>query len=1084
MKQTRCAFLLLLLSAAAVAQTNGIVEYPLPPIGSRRPLALAAGSDGNIWISQEDAGEMVRMKPDGSITEFGTSYVIPDAITNGPDGALWFTSTGGSLIGRMTTDGKYSSFPVYLSNFTTFSDITTGPDGNLWFVLGCQSQIYRMTTLGQLRGFPVSGGCPYRITAGPDGNMWATLHYGQGIARMSVNGAETEYTYGTQVNAPLGISGGADGNVWFVDIGDLRRITPSGVISAPLPAAAGSDLTMGPDGYLWVTEWSSPASSSHSGIGRVDMSGSLIGDFPTTASSSSLISLRRIVAGGDGRLWFGETDAMKIGAVTTTGVMTEYPLLTKRPEPGAMTRASDGNVWFVETNQNKIGRITLDGTVTEFPIPTPASQPFGIAPALDGNLWFTESNADNIGRITTDGQITEFPVQTLYGKPSGIVLGSDGNLWYTLAAADKIGKMSTSGVVLSEFSVGMTNAGLDKIVTSSDGKIWAAGSTTTLVRTNTTGGSLDYVTIPLFDAPLSIVAGADGSVWANGSDGFVRITQTFMTTKFSMNYPARGLTIGPDGAIWGTSGALNSIIRLTFNGDLYTFKVPFTGADTTGIITGSDGNIWFAEASSGRIGKLIVDKPITATGRPLCLSGQDFNGVVATFADSDLQSLPAEFTASIDWGDGATSNGVISATSPGNFEVYGQHHYIPAAVYTVTVTIVDVSTARDAGGGTARALSDTRFARVSGPGTFCAGLSQSAWVQGSPAANAFNWTIDGQITHGAGTASIVFVPYRSGPIHISVTVSDGVCTQTDTITATAIACSHVPGDASGDGFADVFWRNGATGENVLWMMHGLNSPATVVLPQVPDTNWTVAGLGDFDGDGQSDVLWTNTSGQVAIWLMNQGTLGSGAIVTTLSDTHWKVGGVLDLNSDSKADVVWRNEVSGQVVVWTMNGTSIAGAQTIGTVASSDWTIAAVARGEIFWRNTTTGQNVVWFMSGTFVSGAAFAQTVPDVRYKVIALSDSDSNGTLDVYWWNPATGDVVLWKMSSATTISSATLLATVQTDWHPEAAGTFGNFGFLWRNTLTGETVVWAIPDGANLVFGDYLPTVSNLNWRAVAPH
>ena len=34
-------------------------------------------------------------------------------------------------------------------------------------------------------------------------------------------------------------------------------------------------------------------------------------------------------------------------------------------------------------------------------------------------------------------------------------------------------------------------------------------------------------------------------------------------------------------------------------------------------------------------------------------------------------------------------------------------------------------------------------------------------------------------------------------------------------------------------------------------------------------NWTIAGVGDFDGNGSTDILWRDTStGTVAIWLMD------------------------------------------------------------------------------------------------------------------------------------------------------------------------------------------------------------------------
>src|SRR5260370_35005945 len=105
-----------------------------------------------------------------------------------------------------------------------------------------------------------------------------------------------------------------------------------------------------------------------------------------------------------------------------------------------MSGGADGNLWFEEYYQNKIGRITTSGVITEFPIPT-ASVTDGITSGPDGNLWFTESTG-NIGRITTTGTVTEFPVPNGSSLPNEITTGPDGNLWFTEYAANKMFKVS------------------------------------------------------------------------------------------------------------------------------------------------------------------------------------------------------------------------------------------------------------------------------------------------------------------------------------------------------------------------------------------------------------------------------------------------------------------------------------------------------------------------------------------------------------------------------------------------------------------------------------------------------------------
>src|SRR5262249_5130112 len=138
------------------------------------------------------------------------------------------------------------------------------------------------------------------------------------------------------------------------------------------------------------------------------------------------------------------------------------------------------------------------------------------------------------------------------------------------------------------------------------------------------------------------------------------------------------------------------------------------------------------------------------------------------------------------------------------------------------------------------------------------------------------------------------------------------------------------GDFNGDGNRDVLWRN-SSGEITLWKMNGtaisgsadLASGGAVVRP---DASWSVAGIGDFNGDGNSDVLWRNSSGALAEWLMNGSTIsGSGAItsggVPVAPDATWHVVEIGDFNGDGNSDILWRNN-NGALAEWLMNGTAI------------------------------------------------------------------------------------------------------------------------------------------------------------------
>jgi hypothetical protein len=52
--------------------------------------------------------------------------------------------------------------------------------------------------------------------------------------------------------------------------------------------------------------------------------------------------------------------------------------------------------------------------------------------------------------------------------------------------------------------------------------------------------------------------------------------------------------------------------------------------------------------------------------------------------------------------------------------------------------------------------------------------------------------------------------------------------------------------------------------------------------------WHIAGAGDFNGDGQTDVLWENTiTGERGMWLMTGTSFSSWASLGTIG-TEWRI----------------------------------------------------------------------------------------------------------------------------------------------------------------------------------------------------
>jgi hypothetical protein len=262
----------------------------------------------------------------------------------------------------------------------------------------------------------------------------------------------------------------------------------------------------------------------------------------------------------------------------------------------------------------------------------------------------------------------------------------------------------------------------------------------------------------------------------------------------------------------------------------------------------------------------------------------------------------------------------------------------------------------------------------------------------------------------------------------------------DVFVAKIGSASPPAGDFDFDGKPDVLWRDqGDTGLITVWFMNGANrTGATLTTPEaLPVLSWQIAGTADFNGDDKTDILWRDQgdTGQIVVWLM----LGTAQTSSTPTDPsavpnlNWRIVGLGDFNGDGKTDILWRDQGStGQIAVWFMDGTTRTGATLTspGAVPLLDWEIVGTgdfnrdAKTDILWRDTrSSGQIGVWFMDGTVRTGATLLtpSTFP-LNAQIQAVSDYNGDGKPDIVWRDQVgTGLIGIWFMDG-TTRTSATL--------------------------------------------------------------
>ena len=160
-----------------------------------------------------------------------------------------------------------------------------------------------------------------------------------------------------------------------------------------------------------------------------------------------------------------------------------------------------------------------------------------------------------------------------------------------------------------------------------------------------------------------------------------------------------------------------------------------------------------------------------------------------------------------------------------------------------------------------------------------------------------------------------------------------------TITGTAVV-GQLPANwivVGSDMKGDVFFRNTATGDVGMWVMNGAQVAQSVDFGPV-SLNWTVAGIGDFDSNGSTDLLWRDTAGDVAIWLMNGTTIASSTVLNNLP-LSWTIGQTGDYNGDGKSDILWVDN-TGNVGIWFMNANSVASVSFYGNLGTN-WSVQSL-----------------------------------------------------------------------------------------------------------------------------------------------
>ena len=270
------------------------------------------------------------------------------------------------------------------------------------------------------------------------------------------------------------------------------------------------------------------------------------------------------------------------------------------------------------------------------------------------------------------------------------------------------------------------------------------------------------------------------------------------------------------------------------------------------------------------------------------------------------------------------------------------------------------------------------------------------------------------------TAGLTLVPGTNlfGTATVTVTVDNGQPTNN------TVSQSFVVTVWQTNNFWTMWWQNN-DGSLATWQMQGTKCVAPTRLNVPPATGgWEIVGTGDFEGNGNRDLLWQN-GGWLAVWFMDgTNVTGRARLNSTPVSSGWRIMATGDIDGDTHDDILWQN--GGWAAVWFMNGTNLTGMAHLNSVPiAAGWRIAGTghfrdaAHTDIVWQNST-GWVALWLMDHTNCTGIIHLNNVSAGNgWKLVGTADMNGDGHVDLVFQN-STGPAAYWLMNGTNFVSAA----------------------------------------------------------------
>ncbi|HEY0141494.1 MAG TPA: FG-GAP-like repeat-containing protein [Thermoanaerobaculia bacterium] len=297
------------------------------------------------------------------------------------------------------------------------------------------------------------------------------------------------------------------------------------------------------------------------------------------------------------------------------------------------------------------------------------------------------------------------------------------------------------------------------------------------------------------------------------------------------------------------------------------------------------------------------------------------------------------------------------------------------------------------------------------------------------------------------------------------------------------------GDFNVDGRGDVLWRYEPTDELAVWLMNGTTILGSHYIP--PSAGRELRAMGDFDGDGDTDLLF---DGQEPVLFMNGITARTRSFAFNspfmpMRPDPANLVATGDFDGDGNTDLVNHNRTTNALTVQLMYG-SFAIARQV-AAPSAEWSLVAAkdftgdGRADIVWRNSTTSVVLLWTMNEVFIEQTTYLASPPP-QWSLLAAGDFTGDGRADLLWRNSQNHDIAVWELDQNGNLVRAEIIARTPTPWYVRAVVKLNDDAtddLFWRHDGVGDNAVWLMAPGSGIGSAQYLTPVPSLSWTVVGP-